>query len=184
MLTLDVCCQDSYNAQSPFLQNRIHRTFGVGPVQPAYLFFSLPVCLPSRILQAAKLLLFPFPNHYYGKCPTPAPFHLYPLTTPYSLFSAYYPPPTVDCRLRVDFAVPATQCCAKIDLTEIVKNWYAGSLENRGLLLTAEADAPSRLFASADFEVAGMRPQLRITCREDTPLAPLSDVSCDVALHI
>lgn len=131
-----------------------------------HLFFDLRMgqVYCSMQLEQAKLVLFKKPlntisnsssseNNAYG---------LYPLLDFFNVYMSNFCTPAVDKSMEVLFENDSDVGYTEIDITDIVKAWISGDIENKGLLLVGIMDSPLISYASSNFPIKGMQPLLRL----------------------
>ena len=148
-----------------------------------YLFFELPPAVFLNPVKRARLILFKMPMNVIE---IPSAFwsnqySVYPLLDFFSVYSGWYIPPRFDDSLRVDYEDQACISYTEIDITAIVAAWSQERMENKGLFLTGAPNGRQLMYASDQYETAGMRPRLRLTYEEIS--RPLSAAPCTVEIN-
>ena len=179
-MRIDIRAQDSFSYPSDCCRPEMQQeSIYLGHQKAIYLFFHLPPCFYARGLLQAKLILFKLPSVSLnvGVC---GQYALYPLLEVFSAFNDLFSPPAIDPSRGVAFENPDCRSYTEIDITQIARDWASGALENNGLLLTGENDAPYVFYASGRYQIVGMRPVIRFSCREAARPGSLQAVPCDV----
>lgn len=184
MNSLDLEAQDSFNyPMDPCYAGSQQELLYLGHGRALYLFFVLPPDLCSRILQKVRLFLFKVPTAA-SVCnwESTGQYTLYPLLHVFSCFNNIYSPPPIDSKRSVPFDLQP--CCSytEIDITGVVQDWAANSLENNGLLLVGKKDAPYAFFASHQYRILRMRPMLRFTSQDNSCIGVYNSVPCGLKM--
>jgi len=145
-----------------------------------YLFFELPAAAFFDHLITARLILFKIPMNFNKTSLRSNQYSVYPLLDFFNIYSNCYTPPKTDDNLRVDYEDQACTGYTDIDITAVVNAWIDGKPENKGLLLNGAPNAHHLVYASNQFETAGMRPMLRLTYEYISK--PLSVAPCTVKI--
>lgn len=131
-----------------------------------HLFFDLHMgqVFCSRQLEQAKLVLFkkPLNNYCSSSQSNDNKYGLYPLLDFFNAYTCDFCPPAVDQGMEILFENNSCLSYTEIDVTDIVKAWMSGDIENKGLLLIGIGDSPLISYVSSNFCVKGMRPLLRL----------------------
>ena len=179
-MRIDIRAQDSFsyppNCRYPEVRQE---SIYMGHQKAIYLFFNLPSCLYTRDLLQARLILFKLPSvsPNVHACDQDT---LYPLLEVFSVFNDLFSPPAIDPGRGVSFENLNCRSYTEIDITQIARDWISGKLENNGLLLTGEDDAPYVFYASSRYKTISMRPVIRLTLENHKNLCTLQSVPCDV----
>lgn len=150
-----------------------------------YLFFELPSCCYISNLNEARLILFKLPQTKQNDTKlkkTHMRYRVGPLLDFFSIYTCNYSPVCIDYNQTVTFE---DKCCCsytEIDITPIVKTWIEGKVENKGLLLRGNKNAPLIIYASNGYRIEGMQPRLRLVYDEPNFCRPLSSVPCTVTV--
>ncbi|MCE5236363.1 MAG: hypothetical protein ABFC62_06920 [Clostridiaceae bacterium] len=147
------------------------------------LYAPLPPCMGFRSLREARLVLFKLPVGGTGGCGPRGRYFAYPLLDFTSVCGYAFAPPRIDYALKTEFCDDPQSAALEIDITRIANAWLNGCPENRGLLLTTHEDAPRLAFASDRFEIAGMRPMLRLVSDGIVFCQALSAHECEVTVN-
>lgn len=188
MSALDLKCQSSFSSsrsggpaemdKNLLLLNEEYRI---------YLYFDLPAFICAQSVKNVRLVLFKVPlwdterDKSQNKMPRNR-CHICPLLDYFTPFSGLYSPPGIDRHRRILFWDRCDGGCTEIDVTDIVKAWADGEIENKGFLLTSHRQAPPVTYASHRYEIAGMRPLLRLICERGGICPPLSVEPCTVQI--
>lgn len=188
MRTIDLKCRDSFASPVSGCRDLPQEALFLGHYGQIYLFFDLPADPGACVLQRASLILFKLP--YIFSCGEndcagyPAgQYTLYPLLDFFSAFGRAFSPPAVDFSRRVCYQDFRGCSYTEIDVTQIVKDWSDGRLENRGILLTGSPHSPCLYYASDRYEILWMRPLIRLTCGETEKPGVLRAVPCEVKIN-
>lgn len=153
-------CSSSYNGYNLLLGRGFCQDYAL------HLFFDLRMgqVYCSMQLEQAKLVLFKKPLNSISHC---APsdnnaYGLYPLLDFFNVYMCNFCAPAVDKSMEVLFENNSYLGYTEIDITDIVKAWITGDIENKGLLLMGIGDSPLMSYASSNFPVKGMQPFLRL----------------------
>lgn len=186
MNVISLKCQDSISSCIDYCHvGKQSKYLMLGHNYQIYLIFDLPPCLCLNNLIQARLILFkvlPF-SFTAKKTYTVDKYNIYPLLDFYSAYNCMFSPPCVDCGRGVIFE--DDYCCnhTEVDITNIVMDWLGSKIENYGLLLTGNEHSRYISYAAERYEVIGMRPMIRLTCKETEIYRPLSAVPCKVNVH-
>lgn len=186
MSVLDLSCSQSFSFSPPCplpCKNSERALLGCG--YQLFLYFEIPSCVSPCSIKKARLVLFKLPDsgtRYYQDT-SPNPFFAYPLLDFYSPYGCLYAPPSIDGGREVIFYDDASRCCTEADVTDLATAWADGSIENKGLILTAGEGSKLITYASDRHEIWGMRPMLRLVCGNNPECQPLSMRECEVALQ-
>lgn len=190
MKTVDIKCQDSINFSKAccHIDNQREWLF-LSHNKQIYLFFNLPICLCSCSIIKAELILFklvcgPYDEKRAAVTEKDCLYTVYPLLDFFNAFHCTFPPSAIDRKHCVSFINNPLSCCTEIDITKIVQNWYDGTPENKGLLLTGNISCPCISYASGQYTISGMRPMIRITSREIELFQTLTYEPCEVKINL
>ncbi|SBW01682.1 conserved hypothetical protein [uncultured Eubacteriales bacterium] len=186
MCVLDLNCSQSFSFTLPCsftCKNSGRVLLGCG--YQVFLYFDIPPCLDLYSVKQARLVLFKIPDSGTSCYPEKPPVRCFacPLLEFYSPYGCAYSPPVIDEGHRVNFYDNPNLCSTEVDVTETVNAWARGSIENKGIILTAMEDSRLIIYASGQYEIAGMSPMLRLVYENTTICQPLSVENCDVALR-
>ena len=189
MPVVDLNCRDSFSAPAPGCQECRREALFLGYDGRIFLLFDSPADFSARMLRKADLILFKLP---YLSSPagngtecaghTASQYALYPLLDFFSVFGGAFSPPAVDFGRRVCFQDISGRGYTEIDVTQIVRDWSCGKLENRGVLLAAFPDSPCLYYASSRYRILWMRPMLRLTYQKIELPRTLRAVPCEVKI--
>ena len=187
----DLRCQESiYMTEHCYYSNSNNEILLLGKACQSryicYLFFELPPCFCVQNLVEVRLILFKVPQENKKDMSVKNQYARYrvgPLLDFFSIYSCYYGPMCVDEYLTVSFTDEYCYSYVEIDITNIVRAWMQGNIENRGLLLSGNKYAPLISHASNQFKIDAMRPRMRVTYKEYSFCKPLSSVSCTVTVQ-
>ena len=167
MKLLDLNAKDAVSTSDDckFFSDNLFLGRGFSQNYILHLFFDLRTghVFCSMKLERAELVLFKKPlknienysmndNNEYG---------LYPLLDFFNVYTCDFSSPAVDQSMEILFG-NNNLGYTEIDITDIVKAWINGDIENRGLLLMGIGDSPLISYASSVFPVKGMQPLLRL----------------------
>lgn len=150
-----------------------------------YLFFSLPSYSYIRNLKEARLILFKLPQvgdddaNLNQECGN---YSVAPLVDFFSIYGCNYSPACIDYSQIITFR---EECCCsymEVNITRIIKTWIEEKIENKGLLLYGNKEAPLVIYASNRYRIEGMRPKLRLVYEDDCFGKNLSSVPCTVTV--
>lgn len=186
MSVLDLNCNQSFSFTLPCTftcKNNGRVLLGCG--YQVFLYFEIPPCIDLYSVEQARLILFKIPDSgmtCYSEKP-PAQCFAHPLLEFYSPYGCTYSPPVIDEGRGTVFNVNPNICFTEVDVTEIVNAWARGSIENKGLILSAMEESKLIIYASDQYVIGGMSPILRLVYKNVTICQPLSVQNCAVALH-
>lgn len=184
MPIIDLKCRYSFAFSALGCQGCQQEAHFLGHDGRICLFFDLPADPGACILQKAVLVLFKLPYISGTECAghSVSQYVLYPLLDFFSVFGSMFSPPAVDLGRRVCFQDISSRSYTEIDITQIVKDWSDGKLENRGILLAGSPDSPCLYFASNRYQIFWMRPIIRMTYRKIETSQALRSVPCEVKI--
>ncbi|HWQ58501.1 MAG TPA: hypothetical protein VN540_05730 [Clostridia bacterium] len=180
MSIVDVICTKSCNAsECPKYSGCIDDKLRLGPGFSAYLYFTLPPATywGGRIVRA-NVILYKIPSNTEDVLLSGNRYRACPLLDFFSIYGNAYAPPKADDSLCVYFEDDARMSYTEIDITAIAQAWAVQKPENKGLVLSGCPGARRLLYASDRFEIAGMRPMLRLVYEGITQ--PLKTAPCTV----
>lgn len=187
MNTIDIICgySDSFstNCFNTCTEHLLLGTHGRSD-EAIYLYFDFSSAASLEGIKEAKLILYKIPIfHEWNHSIMPDnPYYIAPLTDYYSTFHSYYRMPQINSLYESSFESEACNSYVEINVTAIMNAWIGGNLENKGLLLTGEPDAPPLSFASHTFNSFRMRPMVRIIPLH-SPTQELSETPCIVTIN-
>lgn len=166
------------------------------------LYFAIPPCLFNKDLKSAKLILYKYPISQstafnskcdcYNECDCCWECCYYednnnyiaaPLLEFFSAFSSFYCIPRVDLCRKIEFVNYTNLCYTEVDITEIVKAWSDGDLENKGIMLAGSNGSNFIGYGSEKSDIPGIRPILRLVYKEFTLCQKLSSTPCSVKVR-
>lgn len=152
-----------------------------------YLYFDLYSYYCYGDLKEAKLILFKIPSKssenrscYKGK---QNKYSLYPLLDFFNIYGYKFEEPNIDPNLRVNFDDEKLCGYTEIDITNIVKMWIKGDVENKGVLLIGDKYSRIITYACHRYFILGMRPMLRLNYGENSICKPLNVISSIVTVN-
>ncbi|PHV72329.1 hypothetical protein CS063_02305 [Sporanaerobium hydrogeniformans] len=171
------CCYNDNDAERLLLGKDYHRRYLV------YLFFDLPPYAYIRSLKEARIILFKLPQvkqndiNLKKQC---VRYSVGALLNFFSIYSCNCSPTFIDSNQIVTFQ--DEYCCSytEIDITHIVKTWIEEKIENKGVLLYGNENAPLIIYASNRYKIQGMQPRLRLIYEDQCVCKPLSSVPCTI----
>lgn len=120
----------------------------------------------------AQLILFKIPMEQSRNHRMDWKYKIVPLLDYVNVCSGYYARPKVDEKWATFFKDNQNIGNIEVDLTDIVNEWLAGDMENKGILIAGRRGSNLLQFAGPKDEMKSMRPFLRITYEtraEDIP---------------
>ncbi len=180
MAIIDIKCTESIsqieNSQYTVYQND---KLYLGCHSQICLFFELPLFVFMNQVKTAKLILFKVPlqeticlGTKNNRCTA------YPLLDFFSVYGYCYEALQVDHSLSIEYQDQIEKSYTEVDITKIVNAWADQTLENKGLLLSANSLWTYLAYASNRYKFEGMHPMLRITF--DGINCPLNVAPCIV----
>ncbi len=186
MSTIDLECRQSFSLPPDgALPCGNKGILSLGRGYQIFLFPELPPCIGLRSLKQARLILYKIPMAALNGHPAcqHSLYSAYPLLDFFSVYGYHYAPPRIDAGLDAPFYNDPDRCVTEVDLTAMVNAWLTGTLENKGLLLIGHKNACRVDYVSDRYDIAGMRPMLRLVCEDLTICQPLSVTCCTVTLN-
>lgn len=186
MPIIDLKCRYSFASPASDCQERRQKALFLGHHGQIYLFFNLPVNLNACVLRKASLILFKLPDliscskKFSGAGQPAGRCALYPLLDFFNASGGIFSPPAVSLEHRVDFEDVPQRGNTEVNITQIVKDWNDGTLENRGILLTGSPCSPCLYYASDRYKTIWMRPLIRLVCGKIEITRALRAVPCEV----
>lgn len=191
MSLMDVKCEESiYITESGYYNDKDKKILLLGKdcydEYLVYLFFSLPSYAYIKNLKEARLILFKLPNkedndfklnQKYGS------YSVAPLLNFFSTYACMYSPTFIDCDKKTTFRNDCRCSYTEIDITHIVKAWTKEEIENKGLLLYGNKEAPLVMYASNQYKIEGMRPRLRLVYEDACIIPCLASAACTVTVR-
>ena len=130
------------------------------------LFFEMPTYPYIINLYQAKLVLFKIPLEYKIESKylneQKSIYSVYPLLNFFSIYHCDFSSPQINPEFKTNFYNNPLESFLEIDITNIISAWVHDEIENKGLLLAGNRYSETVRFASANYEINGMRPILRL----------------------